>query len=97
MPTSETIENQFTIWPGYAAACKGEKGLFVTDMSNPDPRLRTEFSEVRFVGNADAVFHGHVMARYALYLCSGMHQPAEATTTGRPKLAALNLPAIPAP
>ena len=69
--TLPRIDNQFSIWPGYAIEPAASPALFVTDFDFVPEPVKRDFETVEWVADLDAVGDGRTVGKYHVYLCRG--------------------------
>lgn len=69
--TLPRIDNQFSIWPGYAIEPAGTPALFITDFDFVPEPIKRDFESVVWLADLDAVGEGRTVGRYHVYLCRG--------------------------
>ena len=71
-PTSDTIDNQYDLWPGYQVGPQ-TAALYVTDSSEPNAvngSVQQEFKHVTLLEKFYTQFHGKPVHQFQIYLCS---------------------------
>ncbi len=69
--TLPRIENQFSIWPGYASEPAGSSALLVTDVDYLPPPVQRDFEKVDWLADIEAVGEGRRVGKYHVYVCRG--------------------------
>lgn len=72
--TRPRIDNQFSIWPGYATEPKDAAALFLTDFDNVPPAIKRDFEKVERIADLEAFGEGRVVGNYHLYLLGGRRE-----------------------
>ena len=69
--TLPRIDNQFSIWPGYASEPLGSSALFVTDFDFVPEPVKRDFETVEWLGDFDSVGDGRTVGKYHVYVGRG--------------------------
>lgn len=76
MPPTDTVTNQYSIWPGYRALPPGSSALFVSDKERIPTVLRMDFVEVRHVATIRHADGNRTLKEHYLYLCRELRNAA---------------------
>ena len=75
--TLPRIDNQFSIWPGYAGEPVGSTALLVTDFDFLPEPVQRDFQKVEWLADIEAVGEGRKVGKYHVYACRGrLDRPA---------------------
>ena len=74
--TLPRIDNQFSIWPGYASEPVGSTALLVTDFDFLPEPVKRDYQAVEWLADVEAVGAGRKVGKYHLYVCRGRSAPA---------------------
>ena len=69
--TLPRIDNQFSIWPGYASEPVGSTALLVTDFDFLPEPVKRDFEKVQWLADVEAVGEGRKVGTYHVYVCRG--------------------------
>lgn len=66
--TLPRIDNQFSIWPGYASEPAGSSALLVTDFDFLPESVKRDFEKVDWLADIEAVGDGRKVGKYHAYI-----------------------------
>ena len=69
--TLPRIDNQFSIWPGYASEPRDAAALLITDRDYVPVPIKRDFERIERLADVDAVGEGRTVGTYHLYLLEG--------------------------